>query len=108
MLQARNLAAKTGAVCEAWRWSAAEHPLLALPLFHTHGLMVGAHGTLFTGGSAELRRKFDAAKVYDTLLESSVTMFFGVPTMYTRLLREAGSRDERPDPLRLYVSGSAA
>jgi len=108
MLQHRNLAANITAVCEAWRWTADDHLLLTLPLFHTHGLMVGAHGTLFTGGSAELRREFDAAKVYDTLLEGSVTMFFGVPTMYTRLLREAVSHDERPDSLRLYVSGSAA
>jgi malonyl-CoA/methylmalonyl-CoA synthetase len=30
-----------------------------------------------------------------------------VPTMYTRLLREAEARAERPAPLRLYVSGSA-
>ena len=35
-------------------------------------------------------------------------MFFGVPTMYTRLIREAREREERPEPLRLYVSGSAA
>jgi malonyl-CoA/methylmalonyl-CoA synthetase len=34
-------------------------------------------------------------------------MFFGVPTMYTRLLAEAARRPERPAPLRLYVSGSA-
>jgi malonyl-CoA/methylmalonyl-CoA synthetase len=81
---------------------------LTLPLFHTHGLMVGAQGTFFSGASAELWRKFDAAAVYDALLEGSFTMFFGVPTMYTRLLREAEAREERPLPLRLYVAGSAA
>src|SRR3712207_8229182 len=48
--------------------------LLALPLFHTHGLMVGAHGTFFSGASAELHRKFDAAAVYDALLEGRVTI----------------------------------
>src|SRR3712207_9401962 len=69
--------------------------LLALPLFHTHGLMVGAHGTFFSGASAELHRKFDAAAVYDALLEGRVTMFFGVPTMYTRLLRGTEARSEQ-------------
>ena len=38
-------------------------------------------------------------------------MFFGVPTMYTRLISEAEKRlasgDRRPASLRLYVSGSA-
>ncbi|MCA1718200.1 MAG: acyl-CoA synthetase [Actinobacteria bacterium] len=108
MLLHRNLVANIEAICEAWRWTADDHLLLTLPLFHTHGLMVGAHGTFFSGASAELRRKFDAAVVYDALLEGPFTMFFGVPTMYTRLLREAEEREERPSPLRLYVAGSAA
>ena len=107
MLLHRNLVANIKAVCEAWRWTADDHLLLSLPLFHVHGLMVGAHGTFFTGASAELHRKFDAATLYDALLSGRVTMFFGVPTMYTRLLREAEVREERPRPLRLYVSGSA-
>jgi len=104
----RILVANIEAIWEAGRLTADDHLLLTLPLCHTHGLMVGAHGTLFTGASAELRRKFDAAGVYDALLEGSFTMFFGVPTMYTRLLREAEDREERPRPLRLYVAGSAA
>ena len=108
MLLHRNLVANIEAICEAWRWTADDHLLLTLPLFHTHGLMVGAHGTLFTGASAELWRRFEAAEVYDALLGGSFTMFFGVPTMYTRLLREAEDREERPRPLRLYVAGSAA
>ena len=108
MLLHRNLVANIEAICEAWRWTADDHLLLTLPLFHTHGLMVGAHGTFFSGASAELWRKFDAAAAYDALLEGPFTMFFGVPTMYTRLLREAEEREERPSPLRLYVAGSAA
>ena len=107
MLLHRNLVANAEAVCTAWRWTAEDRLLLILPLFHTHGLMVGAHGTFFTGASAELHRRFDAAAVYDALLSGKFTMFFGVPTMYTRLLREAEGRAERPPPLRLYVSGSA-
>jgi malonyl-CoA/methylmalonyl-CoA synthetase len=108
MLLHRNLVANIEAICEVWRWTADDHLLLTLPLFHTHGLMVGAHGTFFTGASAELQRKFDAAAVYDALLGGSFTMFFGVPTMYTRLLQEAKTREERPSHLRLYVAGSAA
>ncbi|MDP9424918.1 MAG: AMP-binding protein [Actinomycetota bacterium] len=107
MLLHRNLVANVVAVCEAWRWEQRDHLLLTLPLFHTHGLTVGAHGTFFTGASAELHRRFDADAVYNALLVGETTMFFGVPTMYTRLLREARSRDERLGPLRLYVAGSA-
>jgi malonyl-CoA/methylmalonyl-CoA synthetase len=108
MLLHRNLLANIEAICEAWRWTADDHLLLALPLFHTHGLMVGANGTFVAGASAELWRRFDAAEVYDALLGGGFTLFFGVPTMYARLLREAANRTERPEPLRLYVAGSAA
>jgi malonyl-CoA/methylmalonyl-CoA synthetase len=107
MLLHRNLVANAEAVCRAWRWTADDTLLLALPLFHTHGLMVGGNGTFFSGASAELHREFDAAAVYDALLAGRVTMFFGVPTMYSRLIREAEGRPERPKPLKLYVSGSA-
>src|SRR5215210_3056002 len=107
MLLHRNLVANAQAVCEAWHWTGEDTLFLALPLFHTHGLMVGAHGTFLAGSGAELHRRFDAAAAYDALLDGRVTMFFGVPTMYTRLLKEAGARDERPRPIRLYVSGSA-
>src|SRR5215210_8794310 len=59
MLLHSNLLANARSVCEAWRWSDRDTLLLALPLFHTHGLMVGAHGTLLTGAAAELHGKFD-------------------------------------------------
>ena len=107
MLTHRNLIANIRAVCEAWHWTAADCLLLALPLFHTHGLMVGIHGTLVTGGSAVLCRRFEASQVYNLLLTKPVTLFFGVPTMYSRLLAHAASQNTPPPTLRLYVSGSA-
>lgn len=108
LLLQRNLIANIRAVCTAWCWTASDHLLLTLPLFHAHGLMVGLHGTLVMGASAELHRQFDASLVYERLLHAPVTMFFGVPTMYTRLLAVAAQRNERPPALRLYVSGSAS
>jgi malonyl-CoA/methylmalonyl-CoA synthetase len=104
----RNQIANIRAVCQAWHWTRNDQLLLTLPLFHVHGLMVGVHGTLYTGASVDLRRSFNAAEVYDTLLAGDVTMFFGVPTMYARLVAEATSRTERLHPIRLFVSGSAA
>ncbi|MEM8535840.1 MAG: acyl-CoA synthetase [Chloroflexota bacterium] len=107
MLTHGNLIANSIAVTSAWQWSKDDRLLLTLPLFHIHGLGVGLMGTLLTGSTIDLRRRFDAAEVYNTLLQGQVTMFFGVPTMYTRLIAEAQQRDVRPDPIRLYVSGSA-
>lgn len=108
LLLHRNLIANITAVATAWRWTDADRLLLTLPLFHTHGLMVGLHGTLFMGGSAVLRRKFDAADVIVTLRDDrSITLFFGVPTMYARLLTEVERQGVPEHLLRLFVSGSA-
>ena len=80
--------------------------LLTLPLFHIHGLIAGLTASLCAGGRVVLRERFEAHDVLERLARDDVTMFFGVPTMYVRLLEAAG--ETKPPPLRLYVSGSAA
>ena len=103
-----NLTSNIAAITNAWRWSERDRLLLALPLFHAHGLMVGMNGTLFNGASVILRRRFDAVDIFTTLRNNiSITLFFGVPTMYIRLLAEAERHEISSHPLRLFVSGSA-
>ena len=103
-----NLVANIVAVITAWHWTARDRLLLTLPLFHAHGLMVGMHGTLFSGGSVVLRAKFDASDVLATFRDDpSISLFFGVPTMYTRLLAEVARQKVPAHQLRLFVSGSA-
>jgi malonyl-CoA/methylmalonyl-CoA synthetase len=108
MLRQSHLLLNIRSVTQAWRWTAEDRLLLALPLFHTHGLMVGLHGTLYTGASVDLRRRFVASEALEALRDDPfLTMFFGVPTMYGRLLEESRRTGIRPRRLRLMVSGSA-
>jgi malonyl-CoA/methylmalonyl-CoA synthetase len=100
-----NLLAGTEAVRLAWRWTAADRLVLALPLFHVHGLCVGLHGTLLAGGSAVLLPRFDVDAVLDAASAHEATLFFGVPTMYHRLAHSP--RVGELARLRLCVSGSA-
>src|ERR1700722_26391 len=88
----------------SWRGAGNDRLVLALPLFHVHGLCAGLFGTLAAGASAVLTR-FDAAGVLDAADRHTGTLFFGVPTMYRRLL-ECGRAHELAN-LRLCVSGSA-
>jgi malonyl-CoA/methylmalonyl-CoA synthetase len=100
-----SLLASAEAVRIAWRWTDADRLILALPLFHVHGLCVGLHGTLLSGGSVLLQPGFQVDAVLDAATGAGATLFFGVPTMYTRL---AGSpRLGDLGHLRLCVSGSA-
>jgi malonyl-CoA/methylmalonyl-CoA synthetase len=107
MLTHGNLAAIGDQLTQAWRWTSADTLLLTLPLFHVHGLGAGLNGTLVAGGRVLLRERFDAASVVAALANGDATMFFGVPTMYVRILEQA-AQSTRFDRVRLFVSGSAA
>lgn len=105
LLSHGNLLASAEAILIAWRWTADDRLILCLPLFHMHGLGVGVHGTLLAGASAILQDRFDVESVLSAAESAGATMFFGVPTMYTRLAEADGA--ERLGNLRLCVSGSA-
>jgi malonyl-CoA/methylmalonyl-CoA synthetase len=100
-----NLLASATAVNLAWRWEPEDRLLLALPLFHVHGLGVGITGALCAGAAVDLRPRFDPQDVA-THAREGATMFFGVPAMYQRLVRD-GQAARALAPLRLLVSGSA-
>ena len=103
-----NLAANARNLVASWHITADDRFLLALPLFHAHGLGNGIHCWLLTGCRTRLLERFDRVSAAETFVDFRPTLFFGVPTMYVRMLeidepaaREIGSR------LRLCVSGSA-
>jgi len=106
MLDHGAVAAIATQVAGAWRWSAAGTLYVALPLFHVHGLCAALNGSIAAGGRIVIDARFDAARALDVLRGDGVTMFFGVPTMYVRLLETLGS--SQAPQLRLCVSGSAA
>ncbi|MEO5839757.1 MAG: AMP-binding protein [Acidimicrobiales bacterium] len=105
VLSHANLLASVAALAIAWHWTDDDRLVLCLPLFHMHGLGVGLHGTLFTGGSAVLLDGFDPDRVIDAAEQHDATLFFGVPTMYHRLVESP--RVGELARLRLCVAGSA-
>ena len=100
-----NLLAGAEALRHAWGWGSDDRLVLALPLFHMHGLGVGLHGTLHAGASAVLQPSFNPEAVIEAVREHAATLFFGVPTMYNRLT--GSERVAELAQLRLAVSGSA-
>jgi malonyl-CoA/methylmalonyl-CoA synthetase len=99
----RSLLAGVEALRIAWDWQPDDRLVLALPLFHVHGLCAGLFGALASGSSATVFDRFEPALVLDAV--HAHTMFFGVPTMYHRLA-ETGRAAELAS-LRLCVAGSA-
>ena len=105
VLSHANCLASAAALQIAWHWTERDRLLLALPLFHIHGLGIGLHGTLFTGASAVLYRGFRPDDILDGITSHQATLFFGVPTMYHRLAKHQNAA--ALGTLRLCVSGSA-
>jgi malonyl-CoA/methylmalonyl-CoA synthetase len=105
VLRHRNLLAATESVIRAWRMTPEDRLVHCLPVFHAHGLAVGAYGTMTAGGSAVLLPGFDPGAVAAAAADVRATLFFGVPTMYHRLVATGRAADLAG--LRLCVSGSA-
>jgi malonyl-CoA/methylmalonyl-CoA synthetase len=92
----------------AWQISERDRFLLALPLFHIHALGNGLHCWLMSGCRMRLLERFDYRTAVADFLDFRPTLFFGVPTVYVRLLdTPAGAAREIGATMRLFVSGSA-
>jgi malonyl-CoA/methylmalonyl-CoA synthetase len=100
-----NFLAQGRGALAVWKWTSADVLVHALPLFHLHGLGMGLHGTLLSGGSAVLV-PFTPENVVGEL-RSGGTMLFGVPSMYQRLCEWLDANPTDLSHVRLFVSGSA-
>jgi len=108
VLTHNNFAANAATLLNSWQISSADRLLLALPLFHVHGLGNGLHCWLASGCRMRLLERFDHQKIAEEFLSFRPTIFFGVPAMYVRLLDIAGEQAREIGAfMRLFVSGSA-
>jgi len=108
ILTHNNFASNGITLVTCWQISEADRFLLGLPLFHVHALGNGLHCWLASGCLMRLLERFEHQKAAETMLDFRPTLFFGVPTIYVRLLdvprdiaQQIGSA------IRLFVSGSA-
>jgi long-chain acyl-CoA synthetase len=76
-----------------------------LPLFHCFGQTCGLNAAIDSGAALVLLARFDAAAALAAIERHRVTVFEGVPTMYTAMLHCADRFDT--SSLRLCVSGGA-
>ena len=101
-----NVLASTRGVVKAWRWSADDVLVHALPLSHQHGLS-GVHLSLLCGSRGVFFRRFDPATLTEAIGSERATVLFAVPAMYERLHAWDGIGDADLGSLRLAISGSA-
>ncbi|XP_057868412.2 probable CoA ligase CCL8 isoform X2 [Cryptomeria japonica] len=92
-----SIAAQVQILTEAWEYTPADRFLNCLPLHHVHGLYNALLAPLYAGAVVDFIPKFSAREVWQRWIDSypsdgskaknAITVFTGVPTMYTRLLQ---------------------
>jgi malonyl-CoA/methylmalonyl-CoA synthetase len=103
-----NFAANALVLTSAWEFTSHDRYLAVLPLFHVHGLGNGIHVWLLSGCHMRLTERFEHAQAAEWFETYQPTVFFGVPTMFVRLLEITGARAAAIGArARLFVSGSA-
>ncbi|XP_051147815.1 probable CoA ligase CCL8 [Andrographis paniculata] len=122
----KGVLAQAQMLTEAWEYSSADRFLHCLPLHHVHGLYNALLAPLYAGSSVEFMPKFSVRGIWQRWRESypidgnksddAISVFTGVPTMYTRLIQGYSAMDsesqyasaEAARQLRLMMSGSSA
>ncbi|WP_375488816.1 acyl-CoA synthetase [uncultured Mycobacterium sp.] len=106
-LSRRAIAADLDALAKAWQWTADDVLVHGLPLFHVHGLVLGLLGSLRIGNRFVHTGKPTPAAYAQACREAGGTLYFGVPTVWSRVVADQAAA-EALRPARLLVSGSAA
>jgi long-chain acyl-CoA synthetase len=79
-----------------------------LPLFHVFGLTCSLNACVLAGASLTLIPRFDGGKALDVIERDGVTVFEGVPTMFSAMLHQPDTDKRDVSSLRLCVSGGSA
>ncbi len=113
-----SLSAQVETLQVKWKWSQEDRILHVLPLHHVHGVVNALLCAISSGATVEMLPKFNALTVWNRLSCSviPVTLFMGVPTMYTLLGNTWKEESERKQKewtkaccgMRLLVCGSDA
>lgn len=109
MLSHRNLLANVASVVEAMDWrSGHDVVVVVLPMFHAFAATVGMLTPLLVGCALVPVHRFDPDPVAQAIAATGATIFLGVPSMFTMLLRLKDDRVPLLRSLRFCVSGGAA
>ena len=81
--------------------------LVIMPMFHSYGLVAAVTAALAQGGTCILVPRFDVREVLKLVQKYKPTLFPGVPTIYTALLREPDVAKYDLRSVELCVSAAA-
>ncbi|MGH8547189.1 MAG: long-chain-fatty-acid--CoA ligase [Methylococcales bacterium] len=109
MLSHANLSANVWSVLKVLRWRpGGEVIVLVLPMFHAFAATVGMLSSLAHGCAFVPMTRFEPVQVLNRIAATRATIFLGVPSMYSLLLRVDDDQTGLFQSIRYCVSGGAA
>jgi acyl-CoA synthetase (AMP-forming)/AMP-acid ligase II len=107
-LKHRNLAVSAKNIIATYQLGPDDVALIAMPLFHVHGLVASTLATLASGGTVLVPSKFNPLSFWRIVRDYKATWYSAVPTIHSLLLARAGSeRPQGAENLRFIRSCSA-
>ena len=103
-----NITSNIDAVLDLFEFESHDVIFGGLPLFHAFGQTCALNAGVAAGATLTLLPRFNPGAALEIIQRDGVTIFEGVPTMYTALLNHPERAEFDTATLRLCVSGGAA
>ncbi|MBI4788538.1 MAG: long-chain fatty acid--CoA ligase [Chloroflexi bacterium] len=107
ILTHRAITANSVNTVMSWGLTPDDVTILNSPLFHTGGLNVFTAPLVHIGGTSIVCRTFDVDQVFSLIRDAGVTLYFGVPTMFTAMQQHSRWMEADFSKLKLVISGGA-
>ncbi|WP_277585953.1 class I adenylate-forming enzyme family protein [Psychrobacillus antarcticus] len=107
MLSAANVRATAKLYVEALELNSTDRMQIVAPLFHCAASHVFSIPVIYAGGTVVIEEGFSPEQTMDTLEQEKITVFFGVPAMYSILLNSSKMETLDLSNLRLFTYGAA-
>ncbi len=101
MLSHENMTASVHNVCHFERSTQDDRAMCFLPMNHVFGQLHIMNSMIYAGGCVVSQPSFDMDRVLDAIERHRATKFYGVPTIYVRLLKTEGI-EKRLASIRYY------
>ncbi|MFJ8064672.1 class I adenylate-forming enzyme family protein [Psychrobacillus sp. NPDC096426] len=107
LLTANNVRATAQIWGEAMELNSKDRMQIVAPLFHCAASHVFSIPVIYAGGTIVIEEGFSPERALNTMEQEDITIFFGVPAMYSILLNTPKMENLQLPNLRLFTYGAA-
>ncbi|PEJ57634.1 MULTISPECIES: long-chain-fatty-acid--CoA ligase [unclassified Bacillus (in: firmicutes)] len=108
MLSQRNMASTAASFTKLIEFKETDRILAVLPMFHVFCMTVCINAPIMCGANIVISQKFSPTDVIQTILNEKITLFAGVPTMYSYLMQVKDFSADHFSSVRVCLSGGAS